>query len=95
MLFLHLCFSSGPCRKALKFSQLHARASESGISDEQLNKAIDLGPEDGHDELVDLVLIAEENVGLDRLYDQTVSTLYQMAQDAVRPHMHLFFLTVL
>ena len=56
VVFLHLYFPSGPCRKALTFSELHARASDSGLTNEQLDKAIDLGPEDGHDELVDLIL---------------------------------------
>eukprot|EP01046_Picozoa_sp_COSAG06_P041324 COSAG06_NODE_5116_length_3711_cov_2.390642_3_plen_90_part_00 len=50
----------------MKISVLRDRAEKSGIKDVEIDAALDMGHEDGHDALIDLILIAEEQVGLDR-----------------------------
>ena len=68
----------------MPLSTLRQRAESLKLSPGDIDGAVDKGASDGHQALVDLILIAEEKVGLDRLYDQSVSALYHMAIDAVR-----------
>jgi len=52
--------------RKMKISVLRDRAEKSGIKDVEIDAALDMGHADGHDALIDLILIAEEQVGLDR-----------------------------
>ena len=62
-------------------SKLRKRALDSGIDPKAINDAIDLGRKKGRNELQDLILIAEEKVGLDRLHDRSVSELCEMCAE--------------
>lgn len=73
----------------MPLSTLRQRAESLKLSPGEIDAAIDKGASDGHQALVDLILIAEEKVGLDRLYDQSVSALYHMAIDAGAKREHI------